>query len=129
MEDVPEHLNLSRLMGTELSCIDLSEFQIQFWFGSGWTIDVPVDSRWELLDASGAVLDRSQAHKERATYQLHRLLGQEPQSWTVDPPKSFSLTFGNALVLRVYADDTESDSGVGRIRPPSPLAAAWQEDA
>lgn len=103
-------LDLSAFKGSNLTQVCFGEHEIEFRFTPPRIISA--EGRWELLDASGAVLDLAArgAYRDKNAYRVHLLLGQAVEGWSVDPPKAFSLTFGNALVLRVYDDSERYES-------------------
>jgi len=108
MYGVPKDLDLSGFVGKTLIQVCVGEYQIQFHFHP--TSGISAERHWELLDGKGGVLDRDIRNAERNAYRVHRLLGQHVQSWEVDPPASFSLTFGNGLILRVHDDSQQFES-------------------
>ena len=125
MYGVPTNLDLSGFVGSRLHFIGLGEFQIQFAFQREQGASpgklthgfpprpgpyVSVEGRWDLSDSTGAVLDGSCEHHKRESYRLHRLLGRSVTAWSVDPPRSFTLTFENGDVLRVCDDSRKFES-------------------
>jgi hypothetical protein len=105
---VPENLNLTRFEDLTLTMIGLGEFQVQFHFHPEGIISV--EGEWSLVDGSGDVIDRAVPNPERGEFRLHRILGQAVTAWQVDPPRSFSLVFGNGHRLRVFDSSTEYES-------------------
>lgn len=108
MHGVPLDLDLSYFVGKTLTQVSIGEFQVQFAFHPEGIVSVEGD--WELRDSTGSLVDRSGPNDERTEYRLHRLLGQDVARWEIDPPTSFSLTFANGLVLRVFDNSTQYES-------------------
>jgi hypothetical protein len=108
MYGVLESLDLSEFAARRLTQIAVGEFQVQFLFHPEGSISV--EGAWELRDEDGALVDHSLPNEQRSEYRLHRLLGQQVVRWEIDPPMSFSLTFANGLVLRVFDDSEQYES-------------------
>ena len=69
-----------------------------------------IEGDWELIAEDGSVVDRSIPNGQRAELRVHRLLGQLVMGSQIDPPRSFSLRFGNGLVLRVFDNSPQYES-------------------
>ena len=108
MYGVPPNLDLSFLRGRSLTMVGIGEFQLQFHFHPDGLISV--EGKWELIGADGSELDRSRDNSERDEYRVHRLLGQEVVATELDPPQSFSLQFGNGMMLRIFDDSEQYES-------------------
>lgn len=108
MYGVPENLDLSHFIGKKLVQIPIGEFQIQFHFSPFGKISV--EGGWELVDLKGSVVDQYMENASRSAYHVHRLLGQDVAAFEIDAPRSFSLTFTNGLVLRVFDDSAAYES-------------------
>jgi len=102
MYGVPKDLDLSRFHGASLLQIAIGEFEIQFHFERDAVIGI--EGRWELLDASGALLDQAIENTKRDCYRVHVLLGHEAVASEVEAPTSFTLTFDDGKRLKVYDD-------------------------
>jgi hypothetical protein len=113
MYGVPEDLPLKRFIGVELNQIALGQFQIQFHFAGVGSISV--ESKWELRDQEGKLIDQEIDHASRECYCIHRIIDQEVVSYDINPPSSFTLHFKNGFSLIVY-DDSEQYESVS-IRP------------
>src|SRR5262245_3213158 len=106
MFGVPANLDLSQLQGDCLTQICLGEFDLQFRFGGGGNISVW--SNWQIRDASGTVIDQAiDPPAQRESYKLHVLLGRTITTFTVDPPRSFTLHFDSGMMLTVFDDSRQ----------------------
>ena len=108
MYGVPTNLDLSGFAQRPLTQIAIGEFQVQLLFHPQGSISV--EGAWELRDEHGALVDQSLPNEQRSEYRLHRLLRQQVIRWDIDPPSSFSLTFANGLILRVFDDSQQYES-------------------
>jgi len=71
-------------------------------FGQAGTITI--GGGWELVDASGALVDQQQEDGEQKSYRLHDILNADVTGSSIDPPRSFSLLFATGHRLTVYDD-------------------------
>lgn len=108
MYGVPADLDLSFLRGAELIQVCLGQYQLQFHFHPVGSISV--EGGWEMLDATGAVIDRRHDGPDRPPFQLHRLLGQPVVGSEVSAPDWFALRFVGGEVLRVFDDSPQYES-------------------
>jgi hypothetical protein len=108
MHGVPEDLDLSIFVNKTLALVGIGEFQMSFHFHPDGLLTVEGD--WELIGEDGSVVDRSIPNEERTELRVQRLLGQLVVSSQIDPPRSFSLRFGNGLVLRVFDNSPQYES-------------------
>jgi hypothetical protein len=108
MYGIPSDLPLQGFVGLDCSSIHLGTFQIQFHFSDAWEAHTgeisPAGGAWEVRDASGTVIDRSQDHAEREAYHVHKLIGVPVTHFTIDAPKSFTLFFKSGFSLTIYDD-------------------------
>jgi len=84
--------------------------QIQFRFDDDHVISV--EGGWEIVDASGCRVDRTQNHSDRTAYHVHAILESPVEAFRIDAPNSFTLCFQNGYALTVFdnSDDFESFS-------------------
>ena len=108
MHGVLESLPLAEFLGQECEQIRLSEFQIQFSFSNGSSIDV--EGRWELWNQDHVLVDQFTPHVQRETYCVHKLIEQQVCSFSIHVPTSFSLYFENKFVLTIYDDLEQYES-------------------
>ena len=99
---VPADLDLSFLVGQQLSCVSIGEFVVIFSFHREGSISV--SGAWEAIDPQGKVFDRSMENGERTEYRLHRLLGQDVVGFRIDAPRSIELDLSGGYRLRVIDD-------------------------
>ena len=102
MYGVPKDLPLQRFVGDALFQVCIGMDGVHFVFGRAGTISVA--GRWELIDSSGAVVDHQCEHARRESYRLHVILNADVTAYHLDPPRSFSVTFGTGHQLVVYDD-------------------------
>jgi hypothetical protein len=110
LHGVPADLNLSAFVGATLERIDLGKWIIHFQFAMEPAGVIGVEGEWELLDASGSVVDRQQEPAERESYRLHALLLHDVTGYHVEAPRWFSLTFDNGMMLKIYDESREYES-------------------
>ncbi len=108
MYGVPPNLDLSRFKGAVLIQLCVGEFQLQFHFQPRASVDV--EGKWELRDENGSLIDGTQRGGKTDALYAHRLLGKKVESWSLDPPNSFSLRFESGHVLTVFDDSREYES-------------------
>ncbi len=108
MRGVPANLPLQPFVGQTLIQVSLGEFQLQFHFHEAGCISV--EGNWQLVDSSGRVVDHAMENKEREVYRVHLLLGMSVSTYTIDPPKSFSLLFSSGHTLTVFDDSDRYES-------------------
>ena len=104
MVGVSEDLPFASFLGEECSMIGLGQFQLQFHF-SGGSKSITTESRWELRDAAGEIVDQVMPCDERLQYRLHLILGQLVRGFAVNAPLSFTLQFENGYTLTIYDDE------------------------
>jgi hypothetical protein len=103
MYGVPNDLPLKRFVGDYLAQVALGMDGVHFHFGNSGTISVV--GNWELQDSLGRLVDKAMEYAERDAYRLHVLYNAGVMAFSIDPPRSFSLTFSTGHTLTVY-DDT-----------------------
>jgi hypothetical protein len=108
MYGIPQDLRLARLVGQEFNFIGLGRFQIQFHISS--LVAIHVEGRWELRDASGALVDSEQEHADRAAYHLHCIIDVPITRFTLDAPLSFTLFFESGHSLTIFDDSEQYES-------------------
>jgi hypothetical protein len=109
MYGVPPNLDLSGFKGATLIQICIGEHQVQFHFHPQGSIFV--ESKWELRDSSGMLVDEARdTNAERDAYRLHVLLSTIVESYAVDAPRSFSLRFESGYVLTIFDDSRQYES-------------------
>lgn len=110
MHGVPPDLDLSPFVGATLQRIDLGKWILHFQFEMNPPGVIAVEGEWELLDRIGNVVDRQQEPGERDAYRVHHLLLRQVTGFEVQAPRSFTLTFDNGMVLRIYDDSKQYES-------------------
>jgi|GEM_PF-1370854 len=103
MYGVPADLPLQRFVGDALFQVCVGMDGIHFRFGRAGTICVY--GHWELHDSLGSLLDSAQEHSERKHYRVHDIFNKDVAAYSIDPPRSFCLTFASGHRLTIY-DDT-----------------------
>jgi hypothetical protein len=81
---------------------------IHFRFGQSGTISV--QGRWELADSDGNIIDSGCDYSVREAYRVHAIFNQDVTEFSIDPPRSFSLSFANAHRLTVFDDTPQYES-------------------
>lgn len=99
MYGIPKDLRLERLVGQEINFIGLGRFQIQFHISS--LVAIHVEGRWELRDASGALVDSEREHA-----------GSEPPTTSIA-----SLTFRLFDSLSTRLAPSRCSSSLGTLSP------------
>ena len=69
-----------------------------------------MEGRWELRNTEGDLVDATEEHKDRDSYHIHRIMDVPVVGARIDPPRSFSLHFGNDLSLTVFDDSEQYES-------------------
>lgn len=115
MYGVPHDLDLTRFYGAEVIQLAIGTHQLQVLLqpdaGVGGQLQtLGIEGHWELRDRSGALIDQAQEPATREAYRVHRMLGQRVTAGSLDVPLSFSLEFGNGLVLTVFDDSKQYES-------------------
>jgi hypothetical protein len=109
MYGVPENLNLSAFVNTELSQIDIGQAYLNFCFHPIGIIQCYGD--WEATNPDGGHLDGSlggeAAGSERDSYRVHKLLGIQVVAVQVNPPKSISWIFEGGYKITIF-DSSEA---------------------
>ena len=108
MYGVPADLPILAFVGHEANQICLGRFQVQVHFSGVGSIQM--EGRWELRDATGALVDAREEHKDKDSYRIHRIMDVPVVGVRVDPPRSFTLQFGNDLSLTVFDDSEQYES-------------------
>jgi hypothetical protein len=108
MYGVPKDLRLDRLVGREFNFIGLGRFQMQFHISS--LVAIHVEGRWELRDASEALVDSEQEHAERTAYHIHCIIDVPVTRFTLDAPRSCSLFFESGHKLTIFDDSDQYES-------------------
>ena len=108
MYGVPENLKLERLVGQEFNFIGLGRFQIQFHISS--VVAIHVEGRWELRDASGALVDFEQEHAHRDAYRVHQIIDIPITRFTLNAPHSFTLFFESGHSLTIFDESEQYES-------------------
>jgi len=110
------------MVGSELTHIGLAMHQIQFHFDSGTHLNKSgchlsiAGGGWRLEDRNGNLIDEHvDPPSNRKSYQIHHLLLQKVTGASVNPPKSFSITFESGDVLTVLDDSPNYESFSLRI--------------
>ncbi len=109
MYGVPSDLDLTRFYGASLDQICLGPFYLSFNFSNG--MHIRVEGSWQLLDATGAVLDESDGpvgqvpgNQSRRNLRVRSLLVDKVESGEIDAPRSFTLRFASGCRLIIIAD-------------------------
>ena len=84
------------------------QFQIQFHFSGEGSIFV--ESRWELRDSTGAILDGACAHTTRESYRVHKIIDVKVARYTIDSPRSCTLYFESGHALTIFDDSEKYES-------------------
>jgi|SRR4051812_10965111 hypothetical protein len=105
MYGVPADLPLQRFVGDFLSSISLGGYSIHFNFDQHGTISV--EGGWELRSEAGELIDSFCTLESRVAYRVHVILNQSVIGYSLDPPRSCSLTFANGNQLTIYDDSPQ----------------------
>ena len=108
MYGVPKDLPLQRFLGDFLAQVSLGVNGVHFHFGKSGTISV--EGKWDLRDPSGKIIDKAMEHADRDAYRLHFIFNANVSSYSIDAPRSFSLTFATGHTLTVYDDTPQYES-------------------
>lgn len=108
MYGVPTDLPIQPFVGQDLNQICLTRFQIQLHFSGAGSIGV--EGGWEIRDGTGNLLDSAEPHESRESYRIHRLIDVPVAGFSIDPPRSFTLSFANGLALTVFDDSEQYES-------------------
>jgi hypothetical protein len=115
MYGVPADLDLTALYGGRLDQLCLGPFDIQFRFSTGHRISVW--GSWQLMDASGALLDGSvgavgdkPGNQSRSSWRIRDLLSDTVDAVEVEPPRSLRLRFASGRTLILSDDSTDHES-------------------
>lgn len=108
MYGIPKDLQIERLVGQEFNFIGLGRFQIQFHISS--LVTLHVEGRWELCDVSGTLVDFTRDHSERDAYHIHRIIDVPITRFSLDAPRSFTLSFKSGYSLTIYDDSEQHES-------------------
>ena len=107
MYGVKSDLDLSFLIGTELSMVCVGQFQAILHFHPKGSISV--EGKYELMSGSGSLLESGRPDEFR-TKELLNLLGAEVKGVTLQPPDSFVLQFSTGHSLRFIDDSHQYES-------------------
>ena len=117
MHGFPKNLDLSYLVGRELTYIGLDLHQLFLRLNSevlsadrrdsgvldnvvmDADVNIGIEGDWILADSSGSVIDESVEHSERKSYQVHVLLGQRLTAYAVVSETTLNLLFGRGHCL------------------------------
>ena len=114
MRGVPPDLPVQVLIGSELTHIGLAMHHIQLHFDG--EAHIGIEGEWHLKDRDGNLIDQDvDLPSDRKSYQIHRLLMQSVTSVSLDPPKSFTVTFANGDALTVFDSSPQYESFSVRI--------------
>ncbi len=108
MYGVSESLPLKEFVGQECVQIGLGEFQVQFNFSDGSSINV--EGKWELSNRDNVLVDEFISHSSREKYCVHQIIGQKVCSFFINVPLSFTLHFENQFTLTIYDDSEHYES-------------------
>ena len=108
MYGVPKDLPLERFVGDFLTQVCLGMDGVHFHFGKSGTISV--EGNWKLQDSSGQVVDMAMENAARDAYRLHVIFNADVTAFSIDPPRSFSLTFDTGHILTIYDDTPQYES-------------------
>ena len=109
-EDLNRHLH--QFHGQRLVQLFIGAYQVQFRFDEAGRkpASVSAEGKWEVRDASGALVDESGPNEDREAYRVHRLLMLRVTGSRVRSPSWFELEFEQGYALRVYDDSEEYES-------------------
>ncbi len=99
---------LRHLQGAEITQVCLGPHDVQFNFSPRG--NVAVQSRCELRDSSGAILDTWEKRTKPGLCRFTELFESPVQEVVIDSPQSFILRFANTLVLRVVDTSDQYES-------------------
>jgi hypothetical protein len=103
MHGVPATLDLRPFEGDYLTQICLGQHDLQLHFCAGGHISIW--GHWELREADGRVLDQAVENPaDRECYKIHVLLTATVIDSQIDPPRSFTLFFGNGVSFTIFDD-------------------------
>jgi hypothetical protein len=108
MYGVPADLPIQRFVGDSLFQVGIGMDGIHFVFGHSGTISV--GGRWELVDRTGQVVDCACDLEQRDAYRVHAIFNEEVTGSSIDPPRSFSLTFSSGHRLTIYDESPQYES-------------------
>jgi len=105
MHGVTSDLPLASFVGKQCNQIALGRLQVQFHFSG--TGSISAESRWELRDAAGNLIDGSCEHAARDAYRVHKIIDVPIMRFAIDTPKSFTLQFESGHALIIFDDSDE----------------------
>ena len=91
MYGVPANLPLQRFVGQFLNQAGIGVDGVHFRFGPAGTICA--FGSWELHDSAGVLVDRGLENSKRECYRIHVIFNADVTAYSIDPPRSFSLTY------------------------------------
>ena len=108
MYGVPADLPIQRFVGDALFQARIGMDGVHFAFGR--TGVICAYGLWQLHDADGTLIDQTQEHSERKFYRIHVILNADVASYSIDAPKSFTLTFSTGHRLTIFDDTPQYES-------------------
>jgi hypothetical protein len=108
MYGVPRDLQMQRFVGDALFQLRVGLDGVHFAFGRAGTICA--HGRWELHDSEGMLIDLAQENSSRESYRVHVILNADVTNYSIDPPRSFTLTFATGHRLTIYDDMPQYES-------------------
>jgi hypothetical protein len=122
MKRFPQDLDLSYLLGRQLTSIGIDQFSLRLFLNaevlsadrrpSGILDNVVMDSAvfigiggsWTLTDQTGAIVDEWMEHFDRKSYQIHVLLGLKLLGYAVPSATTLTLQFEKRFSLSIFDD-------------------------
>jgi hypothetical protein len=108
MYGVPADLPLNRFVNATLIQVSLGQYEIQLHFTPEGYIGI--EGKWELKDSQDNVIDEKIEYKNRESWRIHKIIGQNVQKYEINTPISFTLHFMNGYSLIIYDDSKEYES-------------------
>lgn len=99
---------LKHLLKATITQICVGPHDIQFNFHPSG--NVSVQGRCELVDAAGRVVEVWEESTRSGSFRFPELLMTPVVNVAIDSPKSFVLTFGNGMALRVLDNSEQYES-------------------
>ncbi|WP_425616884.1 hypothetical protein NA78x_000545 [Anatilimnocola sp. NA78] len=110
MYGVPADLDLSFLIGCELTQVCFGCHQIQLHFHP--TASISIEGKWELRDIAGKRIDGESKAGEGMDSASHlvRLLGQRVAGVVISAPQSIAIRLGDEAVLHLFDNQPAHES-------------------
>jgi hypothetical protein len=108
MYGVPEDLPMQRFVGDTLTQVRIGIDGVHFVFGYAGTICT--FGLWQIQDVDSNLIDQAQEHLNRTCYRIHVILNANVIGYSIDSPRSFSLTFSTGHQLTIYDDTPHYES-------------------